>query len=165
MKQREPQCRCLGSRCLVTLLSCCICKGVANLIKKINDEKQRDEQREQKKKWRERGRSLLHASHPIIPQSPNPLSNCLSWSFRTERIKWNSRAGGKQPMGGILWTGLHEQQNRVSICFRLSGRSVIKRVAENEKYEGFWLENSPFGSELRHWGVLEKPILMLFMLC
>lgn len=109
-----------------------------------------------RKKWRQHGRILLHASHPIIPQSPNPLSNCLSWSFRMEWIKQNSRASGKEPMGGILWIGLHEPRNKVSICFCLSGPSVIKRVAKNEKYEGFWLENSPFGSELRHWGVLEN---------
>lgn len=68
-------------------------------------------------------------------------------------------------MGGILWTGLHEQQNKVSIYFCLFGPFVIEREAKNEKYEGFWLENSPFGSELMHWGGAGKPIPMLFRLC
>lgn len=73
MKQQEPQCRCLDSRWSVTLLSWCNCKGVANLIKKINDEKQRDEQKEQKKKVKTAWKNFIACKSSNYPSEPKSL--------------------------------------------------------------------------------------------
>lgn len=73
IKQQELQCRCSGSCCSVTLLSCCNCKGVANLIKKINDEKQRDEQRDQKKKVKKPCKKFIARKSSNYPSEPTSL--------------------------------------------------------------------------------------------